>query len=79
MAKVLQDAIRNFSEHMQARDHPACFTEKEYIAWKKHEIDMPTVPIRGFVCRDCSPEYQRRMTLEGRCVNSSIQLEKIVD
>lgn len=84
MAKALQLAIKNFKEHMQDREsqghaYPACFTRDEFRAWKLHEEEMPTLPIRSFTCRDCVKSYQIQMTSEGRCCNATIDLDKITD
>jgi len=79
MAKELQKAIGNFLTGMQEREFPGCFTEKEFKSWSKHEQEIHTQPIRGFVCRDCTPLHQKRMAAENRCLNPNINLEKIAD
>jgi hypothetical protein len=79
MAKELQLAVGNYREHMETREYPLCFTSKEFKAWKVLENELHTQPIRAFVCRDCNPQYQARMAASHRCVNSSIDLSKIVD
>ena len=79
MAKALQLAIANFREHMRDREYPACFTKEEFRAWKLHEEEIPTLPIRGFTCRDCSKVYQLEMSTQGRCPNSTIDIDKITD
>jgi uncharacterized protein YlaI len=79
MAKALQLAVSNFREHMRNREYPVCFTLDEFQAWKIHEAELNTQPTRMFVCRDCTSEYQKKMSAEGRCFNASIPLAKIVD
>jgi len=79
VARELQLALKNYREHMEEREFPACFTEEEFSAWKLHEAEIPTQPIRRFACRDCTRVYQKEMTIQGRCPNSSINIEKVVD
>jgi len=79
MAKVLQVAVSNFIDHMKDREFPACFTENEFADWMVHEEEMKTVPIRRFVCRDCTSSYQSKMIAEGRCFNAIVPLIKIID
>lgn len=79
MAKVLQTAIGNYIAHMESRNHPACMTEKEFQAWRLHEKEIPTLPIREWVCRDCTPSYQARMAAQDLCVNANIDISKIMD
>jgi len=79
MAKALQQALKNYREHMEGREFPACATEAEFDAWKLHERELPTQPIRQFFCRDCSPAYKLQMVKEGRCPQSTVDISKIVD
>jgi hypothetical protein len=80
MAKALQIAVRNFIEYMDRHEKPACFsTEKEYTEWLALERECRTQPIRGFVCRDCTPSHQARMVKEGRCFNSTVDITKVSD
>ena len=79
MAKILQTAIGNYVVHMEGRTHPACMTEKEFHSWRLHEEDIHTLPIRAFACRDCNPDYQKRMAAEGLCVNAGIDITQIMD
>lgn len=79
MAKILQKAVGSFIDHMERNKIPACFDKHEYKAWLKHELESPTKPIRGFVCRDCTSSYQKEMRIQGRCFNPIIPLQKIVD
>lgn len=79
MAKALQQAIQNYSIHMEGREYPACFTKEEFRAWKIHEKELPTQPIREWACRDCTPEYQKRMAYKGLCVNKDIDIRKVAD
>lgn len=76
MAHALQKAVESWSLSMEGRDHPVCFTQKEFIAWKIHEIDAPTQPIRQFACRDCTRSYQQQMTREGLCINPTLDLNR---
>jgi hypothetical protein len=79
MARVLQLAVDNFRKHMQDNAVPLCFSKKEFKSWKLHETELHTQPVHGFVCRDCTSSYQSKMTAAGRCFNSMIPLEKIID
>jgi hypothetical protein len=81
MAKMLQSAIKNYSAHVKGNKNgkPACFTDEEWSAWLVHESEARTYPIRMFACRDCTYSYQQQMTVQGKCVNSDIDLEKITD
>lgn len=81
MAKELQVAIINYSEHMRNREFPSCFTEKEFKAWciAESESVAHTQPIRKFVCRDCTPEYQSNMHKQGRCVNHELNLKRYAE
>jgi hypothetical protein len=67
MAKALQDAIEAFTEQMDGADRPPCFTKAEYEVWLRYETDAPTLPIRRFVCRDCSIPHQREMVKRNKC------------
>lgn len=76
--KVLQDAIENLNRSMTVQKFPLCFeNQKQYNKWLTHEVEANTVPIRRFICRDCSPEYKQRMVQESRCVNSEVNMEKV--
>jgi len=79
MSKILQNAVDNFIDHMQGRDVPACFTEKEFRSWLVHESEIKTQPLRGFICRDCSVVYADQMRKEGRCFQKGIMIEKVFD
>jgi hypothetical protein len=76
--KQLTVAVTNFSEAMRDVEVPPCFNSKlEYVFWLEGEKEVPTQPVRKFICRDCSPSYQKRMIKEGRCFNSEVDLRKI--
>jgi hypothetical protein len=76
--KCLQEAINNHAESMRGREFPLCFeSKKQYTDWVRLEMESNTVPVRQFICRDCDPIYQRKMSLEGRCVNSNIDIRRI--
>lgn len=79
MAKALQEALVNFKTHMKEHEKPSCFSQEEFVAWKVHEDLIPTHPVRGFVCRDCTRSYQAEMAGAGRCFNSTIELDVITD
>ena len=81
MAKALQQAIINWTQFAEKRYYPKCFDSREqYESWLEFERDQAkTLPIRRFACRDCTPEYQRKMTIEKRCVNSDIDVLMIAD
>jgi hypothetical protein len=79
MAKLLQIAINRFQEHMSDREYPACFSEEEFRAWKLHEEELPTLPIRNFTCRDCTVPYQKKMVKENRCCISTVSVLKVAD
>jgi hypothetical protein len=79
MAKVLQKALANFLEHRESHEIPSCFTIKEYREWSALEDELPTLPVRKFVCRDCTASHQAMMTKSHRCFNSTIDLSKIAD
>ena len=77
--KVLQQAVASYKQGMENRNFPPCFDSPEqYEAWSEHEREAPTQPIRRFVCRDCDACYQAQMTAEGRCLNTDIDVTKIV-
>ena len=67
MSKVLQDAINAFTEYMGDNETPACFSKEEYKIWCGLEAESPTVPVRRFICRDCSIPHQRQMVKENKC------------
>lgn len=78
MPKQLDVAIDNYNKHMEDHDYPACFdTEKDFVVWCQLEHMAPTKVCRKLVCRDCCPEYQKKMTRAGRCFNSEVDLSKI--
>ena len=67
MSKVLQQALQAHAEYFEVNEAPLCFTEKEWSAWKVHEGEAPTLPVRRFICRDCSIPYQREMVKQNKC------------
>lgn len=67
MAKALQEAVAAFNEYMEDNECPPCFSKDEYRIWQVLERDAPTVPVRGFICRDCSETHQKAMIKENRC------------
>lgn len=76
--KVLQEAIENHTRSMKGREFPLCFeSKKQYNKWLTHEVEANTVPVRRFICRDCSPEYKQRMVQESRCANSELDMTKV--
>ena len=79
MARALQQALSNFTEHMRENETPACFTTEEFRAWKLHEEEIKTLPLRAFVCRDCTVVYQKEMLAQGRCFQSNVDISKIID
>lgn len=79
MAKVLQQALQNYKRGMRKRDYPACTTEKEFHYWTLLEAESRTQPIRRFYCRDCSVAYKEQMVAAGRCYQSDVNIEKIID
>lgn len=85
MAKELQRAVLNYvrnTEHAHRKKVqyiPRCFTEKQYKSWLIAENEFHTTPVRGFICRDCSTEYQKRMQSEGKCFNCNVNLQAIID
>jgi hypothetical protein len=79
MAKALQIALKNFTEHMRENDTPACFTTEEFRAWKLHEEEMKTLPLRSFICRDCTVVYQKEMLAQGRCFQVGVDITKVAD
>lgn len=77
--KILQDAVDNFRTHMKGREYPSCFeSKKQYDAWRTHELEAPTQPVRCFICRDCTKSYRNQMIDEGRCFNSDVNVIKIL-
>ena len=76
--KQLTVAVKNFREAMRNVKVPQCFnSELEYLFWLEGEKEVPTQPIRKFICRDCTPSHQRKMIAQGRCFNAQIDLRKI--
>lgn len=76
--KELNVAIQNFQVAMRDVKIPPCFdTESDYQFWLQGEKELPTQPIRGFICRDCTSNYQKKMIVEGRCFNASVNIQKI--
>ena len=67
MSKVLQQALQAHAEFFEVNESPLCFTESEWEAWKKHEQEAPTLPVRRFICRDCSISYQREQVKQNKC------------
>jgi hypothetical protein len=67
MSKILQAALTAFTEQMDGVDRPPCFTKEEYEVWVQYENEAPTLPIRRFVCRDCSIPHQREMVKRNKC------------
>ena len=89
MAHILQAALQAHKEYFEVNDSPLCFTEKEWKTWQLHEEEAPTLPVRRFICRDCSVAYQREMVKQNKCFMRQwdseiegftlIDLSKIVD
>ena len=77
--KILDTAQANYFQMMELTDYPDCFRDnKQFKIWKELELVAHTKP-RNLPCRDCTPEYQRRMTAEGRCANSRlVNVERIM-
>jgi hypothetical protein len=51
---------------------PSCFTEPQYEAWK--EAARQAIPTWG-PCTDCTPGYQARMKIAGKCEHPEIKFE----
>lgn len=51
------------------KDTPLCFqSTKQFKAWKNlTKLSKP----QWWICTDCTPEYQKQMTSENRCVQPS--------
>jgi len=50
------------------RYYPKCFEDaKQYQGWMSYARQAPPAPAHSF-CEDCSPEYQAKMIVEGRCM-----------
>lgn len=79
MARALQSALKNFREYMRENETPSCFSNEEFQAWKVHEEEIKTLPIRSFVCRDCTVPYQKEMLAQGRCFQIGVDVSKIAD
>lgn len=76
--KILQEAVSSFKTRIVDYDYPPCFeSQEQFQAWSALEAEAPTMPIRQFVCRDCSSCYQKEMTEQNRCLIPSINLKKI--
>jgi hypothetical protein len=77
--KVLDEAYLNYKQMMKLADYPDCFRdEKQYKSWTNEEEIAHTKP-RGLPCRDCTPEYKKRMTEEGRCAQGKVvNIERIM-
>jgi hypothetical protein len=67
MSKHLQNALKAFKEQMEGTDCPPCFSKEEYEVWVGLEELAPTVPVRRFVCRDCSIPHQKDMVKANKC------------
>ena len=52
---------------------PPCFTPEEWNGWMEHLIEekdkREAIPKRLY-CQDCTKDYERRMTAEGRCLKA---------
>lgn len=76
--KQLTVAVKNFRTATRDVKFPLCFeNEIEYLFWLDGEKEVPTQPIRKFICRDCTLSYQKEMIAQNRCFNSEIDLQKI--
>ena len=52
--------------------HYPCATLKQYADWKSAAgFYPPTFP--GWFCTDCTPQYQKRMKEENKCVRPEIK------
>ena len=79
MAKALQLAIARYTEYMGENETPPCFSREEYSAWLRHEQEIKTLPIRAWVCRDCTKQFQYEMKGVKKCIIPDIDVEKIAD
>jgi uncharacterized protein YlaI len=76
--KELNVAVKNFQIAMKKSEIPSCFDSKEeYDFWLEGEKELPTQPIRHFICRDCTLSYQKTMITKGRCFNAEVDIQKI--
>lgn len=49
------------TQYYGLNDHPACFRPEDWEAW------IACADLPASFCVDCGPEYEKRMTREGRC------------
>jgi len=70
--KILDDAYDNYLKMMDLAEYPDCYENAgQFEAWQVMESIAHTKP-RALPCRDCTPAFQRQMTLENRCANAGL-------
>mgnify|MGYP003346578636 CR=1 FL=1 len=83
MSRVLQAALAAHEEFFESNESPLCLSKAEWAAWKHHEEEAKTLPVRRFICRDCSIPYQREMVKQNKCFmrqwDSEIEGFKLID
>lgn len=61
---------------MKENGVPSCFSdESEYVIWLKYDAvsQLNGHKSNGFICKDCSVDYQMAMLKEGRCAHPEVQ------
>jgi len=52
--------------------HPLCFDSKtQYRIWKN--AGLLTGGVSSGICTDCTPEYQKEMLLQNRCMDPTVK------
>ena len=70
--KILDDAYDNYLKMMDLAEYPDCYENAgQFEAWQAMESIAHTKP-RALPCRDCTPDYQKRMVADSRCANAKV-------
>lgn len=63
-------------QQAKTKNVPKCFSEPDdHVIWL--ELDTRACRVEsgsaGFVCKDCTPEYQKEMMLQERCEHPEVE------